>query len=56
MYLGIPQIIMLALMVFNITLNIVKDGEPKDEKYSFITTLIATAISFGLLYWGGFFG
>lgn len=56
MYLGIPQVIMLALMIYNLTLTCIRNGEPKDEDYNFTATLIASAISFGLLYWGGFFG
>lgn len=51
-----PQIIMIALMAMNLGINLVKNGEPKDETYSFPVSLISIVINVGLLIWGGFFG
>jgi len=31
-------------------------GKYKTRKHNFWETLIATAVEFGLLWWGGFFG
>lgn len=51
-----PQIIMIIIMAMNLGINLVKNGEPKDETYSFPVSLISIVINVGLLIWGGFFG
>ena len=51
---SIPAIIIIALYVFDIGHSIVNDGKPQGNR-SFVVTFIATCISIGLLYWGGFF-
>ena len=53
---GVPQIIMIAIMAMGLGMHLVKNGEPKEEVYSFPIMLVATAIEVGLLIWGGFFG
>lgn len=56
MHLGIPQILILAIYFMNIGISLAKNGERKDDgTYSVWSTLIATAISLGILAWGGFF-
>ena len=55
MKLGIPQIIIIVMYGINIGMNLAKDGEPKDEKYNFISSLIAVAICSCILWAGGFF-
>ena len=56
MKLGIPQIIFIILLSYNLLTNLSRHGETKKvEKYNFFTTAIAFAISLYLLYWGGFF-
>ena len=50
-----PQIIYICLMVMNVTINLVKHGEPKDGNYNIFTAMIGVAIEYGLLRWGGFF-
>lgn len=54
MYLGIPQLIVICLAVGGLVRSAIQHGEP-DGKVDFWVTLTATAIQFGLLYWGGFF-
>lgn len=55
MHLGIPQLLILAIYFMNIGMNLAKNGEVKDGTYSVWSSLIATAISLGILAWGGFF-
>ena len=52
---GIPQIIMIVIMGIGLGIALVKDGERKDEKYSFWVTVISTAIQCWILKAGGFF-
>ena len=40
----------------NLGINLAKDGEPKDGKYNFFATLIATGIIVFLYYKAGLFG
>lgn len=49
------QIIYLFIVVLGLGIALAKDGQPKTDKYSFWGTVVATLISLGLLYWGGFF-
>ena len=50
-----PQIIMIIIMAMNLGINLVKNGEPKNETYSFSISLVSVVINIGLLIWGGFF-
>lgn len=54
MYLGIPQIIMVVLIVMSGAIHLVKHGEPRDN-YSFGWWFISFILTVGLLWWGGFF-
>ena len=53
---GIPQIIMIVVMVINVTIGLVYHGKPRTDKYNFLTTLIGTGIEVAILTAGGFFG
>ena len=53
---GIPQIIMIILMTFNITFGLVNHGKPRTDKYNVWTNLIGCAIEVAILTAGGFFG
>lgn len=56
MNIGWPEGIWLGFIIFNIVIAAIMDGEPKkNAKHSFPITLVGSAISVGLLYWGGFF-
>ena len=50
-----PQIIMIIIMAMNLGINLVKNGEPKNETYSFPLSLVSAVVNVGLLIWGGFF-
>lgn len=52
--LGVPQIIYLAIVVFNITYAGVHHGEPQGE-YNVWISLCGSALSLAIMYWGGFF-
>mgnify|MGYP003571558522 CR=1 FL=1 len=49
-----PQIAMIIIMGGNIGIALIKDGEPKNERYSFIATVIAAVIEAIILGAGGF--
>jgi hypothetical protein len=53
--LGIPQIIMIALIISSIVISIVNHGK-KREPYNAYSVLIGAVLEVALLYWGGFFG
>jgi len=55
MFVGWPQGIMIALLMFNIIYVGIKHGQTKTEKYNFGVTLIAVIFQILLLWWGGFF-
>ena len=55
MHLGTPQIIVIVLYILSLGLALGKHGQPRNDKYNFGVTLIATSIMIALLYWGGFF-
>ena len=55
MTLGIPQIIIVALMVLNIGVSLARYGQAKRDTYDLADVLFAPAIMLGILYWGGFF-
>lgn len=50
-----PQIIMIAIMAMSLGINLVKNGEIREDTYSFPISLVSTAVNVGLLIWGGFF-
>ena len=49
-----PQILMIILLGANLGMNLIKDGEPKEGKYNFAATLLATVIEVAILRAGGF--
>ncbi len=51
-----PQIIWIVLAVLGVGISLAKDGEPKTDSHSFMTSVICTSIVASILYWGGFFG
>lgn len=53
---GIWQIVYVGMMLVSLGINLAKDGEPRDDYYSFGTSFIACVIQIGLLWAGGFFG
>lgn len=55
MNIGWPQLIYIGMMIFNLTLEGMKHRQQKEGKHSFGVTMIATILSLGLVYWGGFF-
>jgi len=52
--LGVPQIIMIALIISSIIISIVNHGK-KREPYNAYSVLIGAVFEVTLLYWGGFF-
>jgi hypothetical protein len=50
-----PQIIWLFLAIFGLGYGLYKHGKPKEGRESFWITLVATLVSFILVYCGGFF-
>ena len=52
--LGVPQIIYLAIVVFNIVYAILHNGEEQPKRSAWVS-LIGSALGIALLYWGGFF-
>lgn len=55
MTIGWPQGIYLVLTAMAVGMALAKDGEPRTP-YSFWHSLLRASISFGLLWWGDFFG
>lgn len=56
MVLGAPQIIYLALTLLGLGIVLAKDGQRKEGKYSFWSSLFLQAITIWILIAGGFFG
>ena len=56
MTLHAPQIIILILMAIGMGVSLARYGERKRDCYDFSDILFGPTITFGLLYWGGFFG
>jgi hypothetical protein len=50
---GIPQIIFITMTGIGLLLIANKHGKP--DEYNIWVSLVATGITMGLLYWGGFF-
>lgn len=55
MTLQAPQIIYLCLVGFNLLTAVALDGDPRTGRHSLSQSMLGSALSFGLLYWGGFF-
>lgn len=55
MTLGVPQLCMLSIIFLNLGINLAKDGEEKEEKYSFIYAFFGACLQIFILYKGGFF-
>lgn len=53
--LGVPQIIMIVLIISSIVISIVNHGKER-EPYNAYSVLIGAVFEVALLYWGGFFG
>lgn len=53
-HIGIPQLIYCLITLFGLIIAAVRHGE--EITYNFGITIVGTLITFGLLYWGGFFG
>jgi hypothetical protein len=51
-----PQLIFIALALISLGIVMSKHGEPKTGSHNVFIEILATAISFSLMYWGGFFG
>lgn len=54
MNMGWPEWIWVALMFYNAAVFAINDGKPR-SKYNFNLFVVSVPLSFGLLYWGGFF-
>ena len=50
---GIPQVVMIALMASNITIGLVNHGKSRTDKYNVWTNLIGCAIEAAILAAGG---
>ena len=54
---GIPQIIYIVLIGYNLLNSLTRHGETKKPgKYNFFIEAISTVITVAILNWGGFFG
>ena len=51
---GAAQIIIIIIMAMNLGINLVLHGKEQNDKYNFFGACISTAITSGLLWWGGF--
>lgn len=51
----LPQLIFLGWVILALGIVLAKNGQPRNDKYSFVASFISAAIQIGLLYWGGFF-
>ncbi|HEX7111395.1 MAG TPA: hypothetical protein VF216_03050 [Mizugakiibacter sp.] len=51
-----PQIIYLSLLLLDLGIHLVRDGQRREKPYDFGGELISVCLVVGLLYWGGFFG
>lgn len=51
---GIPQLVMMALYVYNVILSAIHHGE-EQEPYNVWATMLGIAVNFTILKWGGFF-
>jgi hypothetical protein len=56
MHFGAPQIILTAMMLLGMGIAMARYGEQKRDKYDISDVVIAPAVVFGILWWGGFYG
>jgi|GEM_PF-3387115 len=50
-----PQLILIALSMFSLTLHLAQHGQERTSKVSFPSYFVAVVIQTVLLYWGGFY-
>lgn len=50
-----PQIIWFGLVAFCLVWEAANDGSPKTGKHNLALSMLAYGLSFGLMWWGGFF-
>jgi hypothetical protein len=50
-----PQYTVIGLGIFSLGINLVKFGQPKTDSYGWTELLIGPALSYWVLYEGGFF-
>lgn len=55
MNVGTPEIIWFVLAGLSLLAGAILDGEPRKGKHSLAGAMLSACISFGLLWWGGFF-
>lgn len=55
MNIGWPEGIWLALIASKIIVDVTHDGKPRKHNHNATVTFLMAVVSFGLLYWGGFF-
>lgn len=55
MNIGPPEIIWFCLVGLSLLGGVVLDGEPKKGNHSLAVSMLNVCLSFGLLWWGGFF-
>jgi hypothetical protein len=55
MHIGWPEGIWIGLVALRLIIYAAADGQPMKGTYKFSIALLGSAISFGLLFWGGFF-
>ena len=53
--LGIWQLVWIVILVLNLGINLAMHGERRRDNYNFFTSVLGGAISFFILYMGGFF-
>ncbi|MGI5959003.1 MAG: hypothetical protein ACOX60_06280 [Massiliimalia sp.] len=53
---SLPAIIWILINMIGLGVALAQHGKLKIGKYNVFSTIIAAAIEFGLLWWGGFFG
>jgi hypothetical protein len=45
-----------VMMLIGMGTSLAKLGQPKTDTYDLVDVLLAPAMLFGLLWWGGFYG
>lgn len=54
-HIGIPQAILVTISIISMGIEIERHGKEQTGKHDFGVYLIASVITYSLLYWGGFF-
>jgi len=49
-----PQITVIVIITINLSIALLKHGEPRTDNHNFGLTLISALIQIALLYYGGF--